>query len=350
MIARLPLCIVAGFASALVFSATLALDGQNAAPMMVGMVMLLSLFAALPLSAAGWAYGPGGTFFAATAGALSVVLAGSGVYALAFLCAVGLPSVLLITLLLAPQVSAAEFKKRQAKAAEDGKTLSLGSPELPWRPFGQALGITALVMTGICCVFAVLANMGIFGQQFLLGVAAEIGHAMAPPAMSEEDLARFIGELGRVIPAGVGGLVLLQTVLCALIAHGIMRKFSLTHRPNLRLHDLCLPPYIAATLGVGCIAAQVFSSNGELVGITVLTILVMAYLLQGLAFMHKLVNRRLPQKWRGFVLLLCYIILLPLSQVAIPVLIVAGFVGALVLHMQKKKNQGSNASRSKENE
>ncbi len=285
------LAVLAGVASAALF-----LSLSSGLPGMV----LLSYFVQLPLLLVGLTLGLTPVLIAtASAGAIGWLIAG-GLAALTFIVIIGLPSLVLV---------------RQAllnRPAADGTTVE-------WYPPGPLLAqLTALAAAGVLLAFLMFAGEegGLVGavEGFLEGALIELG--ATGPGM---DLAGALRGSAALFPGIMAASWLLMVAVNAMLAQSLAVRLRRNVRPTPDIARLALPRW----LSFGTVAAAVLSLVGGgggvgFLGRSLLVLLLVPYLFQGLAVAHAFARRwGLPQ----LALVAFYVVLVLLGWPALLIVI-----------------------------
>ena len=308
----LGLAVAAGLVSALLFLSVLA--GVAAG-------LLLTYVAPLPVLLAGLTLGlPGGLIAALTA--VLAVGAVDGAPTLAMYgVTVALPAALVV---------------RQALLR---RTDAAGTVE--WYPPGLVLswlaGLALVVVAGALVLLPAHAD-GAEGvvREFLGGLLPEM---LGPEAPSEQ-LPQLVTAMAAVLPSAMAAGWLVMMVVNAAVAQSLATRLGRAQRPNPAYRALALPAWLGPVLVAGALASLLVSGTGGYLGRNAAMILVIPYLLLGLAGIHEWLRGR-PHG--GLLLGVVYSVLLVFGWTA---LVVAGY--GMVRHWVMLRRPRAGGSREEE--
>lgn len=306
--------IIAGLATALLF----VLSAQGAA-----LALVLSPFLTLPgfVAALGW-----GNRAAWIATGLAVLAIG-GLFgangAIAYAVAYALPVLWLGHLALL--------------ARPAGPVTGTEQPPLEWYPVGRLLAWGALIGTAYAA-FAVLIIGGQF-QSFEVAVEAYFENDILPRlddamrnSLTPELRQQLTAQIAAWLPGMLAAVWLALTLLNLYVAGRLLNGARQLRRPWPDLAATEPPQILPMTLAASLAGAFLLDGTPRLIAVSALAAHLFAYLLIGLAVLHRL-TRSLPS--RPFILLGTYLSLLIIGPIPALALVILGLLDA-IFHLRSR--------------
>jgi hypothetical protein len=257
VIRQLGLGLAAGLLSALLF-----LSLVNG----IALGFVLSYVAPLPLMMAGLALGMGASVTAGAVGAIVVALGFGGMSALSFLVAAALPAMVVT------------HKALLWRQVEDGPT--------EWYPPGLILAwLTATILALMIIGAALVAG---HPEGVKSWVAETISHALdlLTTELPPNERPKVVGWWSSFFPAMVSASWLVMIVANATGAQALLVRLGRNRRPSPAYRQLSLPDWLGMVLVVAALASQVFDGDVGFVGGNVALVVVIPFMLLGLAAIH----------------------------------------------------------------
>lgn len=230
--------------------------------------VVLSYLAPLPLMMAGLGVGQGAVLIGAGIGGAAVaVVAGGAMFALPFLAAAGLPSLVVAN------------RGLLWRTAPDGT--------VHWFPPGLVLAwLTAagllLLLIGVALVSG--HPDGVRGW-----VAETIGRVLelAAPMVGPEDRQVAVDWWTPGFPAMVAGSWLLMSVLNATLAQGLLARLGRNRRPSPAYRELWLPDWLGVVLVVAAAVGLLAGGDAGYVAANTAAVVMVPFALLGVATVHR---------------------------------------------------------------
>ena len=234
---------------------------------------LLTIFAQVPIAAAGLSLG---FMPAAVAAAVAAVLVAIGSTASG-----GLTIFILVTAL--PVLLIVYFSVQKAPASPEDETGAAN-----WYPIGRTLGaLTALALVLYLISFLTIvtseAELRERIRPIIDAMSAMLQGAGAQPAQIDGTIGRMV----LFLPATVAGYFLLLTILNSVLAQKILVAKDKNLRPTPVYSDIELPLWPAAAIILGALLSF-FGGNAGFFGLNVMLIATIPFFFIGLAVLHSI--------------------------------------------------------------
>jgi hypothetical protein len=237
-------------------------------------VLVLALFAPLPLIAAGLGLGLSAATVAAAIALVTVALV-QGVAALAVFAASDAAPALLI----------ARFALLNREAPD-------GSVE--WYPPGRLLTWICLLGVGLFVLSALIAGLGPDGLQARISAFMEPIREAMPQAgtdAAKADTDRVFDALKYMVPAILTTAWILKITLNGVLAQKLLARRGLSRRPSPDLRLLTLPSWLTGVTVAATVVGLLGSGWLGFLGANIAWILWVPYFLMGLAVLHTVSGR-----------------------------------------------------------
>ena len=165
-----------------------------------------------------------------------------------------------------------------------------------WYPVGSILGWLTVLGAGIFLT-AVLAGyaVGEAGLEGSVSTYLDRAFTIMAPALDETERAVVVAGFTPLFPGFVVTSWLVMTVVNGALAQALLARMGRGLRPRTALADLKLPEWMSTLLVAAAVVALLGPGELEYIGRNLVIILAVPFFFLGLAVIHALAHRAVPQ-------------------------------------------------------